>query len=663
MKCPRRAFLARTGSAFLLLATVAVGAKGDTLPELKAMSLEQLLDVEATSVSRRPQKSSEAAAALFVITRDDIRRSGASSIPELLRMVPGVDVARIDGNKWAISVRGFNGRFANKLLVLVDGRSVYTPLDSGVFWDAQDTMLDDIERIEVIRGPGATLWGANAVNGIINIITRSANDTRGGLLVLGAGSEEQVSASARYGAALGETGSLRLYAKGFERRDNTLFDGSAATDGWDSARTGFRADFEPTSRDALTVQGDYYSIRADQTLLVPGRRPDSRSVTGDLTDAEGGNLLARWSRRLSDGSGLDAQFYLDRTERANTSLSEERDTLDLDFQHWFPASERQALIWGFGYRQTRDRLRTPPGSPLVFANDERDSPTFSAFVQDDIALVPEQLHLILGTKYERNDYTGDEWQPSVRALWTPEGHTTWWASVSRAVRTPSRFESDFAVNVGAVRALGNPALLAERLIAYEVGLRLQPAPTLALDLVAFYNDYDDLVTTELVGRPFPPPVTLALDNRMSGHSKGIELAAVWDIDRRWRIKTAYTWLDVALTPDPGSTDTASAAFWNRAPPHQLHLRSLLDLGPDLELDTTLRYVAALPDSDIESYLELDLRLGWRPLADLELELIGSNLLDAKHPEFVELSGNVVGSAGVLSTQVERSVLARLKWSF
>jgi len=647
--------------SFLIIGSVS--ASQDSLPALKAMSLEQLLEVEATSVSRQPQKLSEAAAALFVITRDDIRRSGASSIPELLRMVPGVDVARIDGNKWAISVRGFNGRFANKLLVLMDGRSVYTPLDSGVFWDAQDTVLEDIERIEVIRGPGATLWGANAVNGVINIITRSASDSRGGLLVLGAGNEERISGSARYGATLGETGSLRLYAKGFERRDNTLFDGSAATDGWNSARTGFRADFEPTERDTFTVQGDYYSIRADQTLLVPGRRPVPRLVARDSTDAEGGNLLARWSRQLSDTAALDVQVYLDRTERATDSLTEERDTSDLDVQHRFSAGERHALIWGFGYRHTRDRVIAPAGSPLSITGERRESPLISAFVQDDIALIPERLHLIVGTKYERNDYTGEEWQPGVRALWTPDRHTTWWASVSRAVRTPSRIESDFAVDVGTVRAFGNPALLAERLIAYEAGLRLQPTPALALDLAAFYNDYEDLVTTELVGRPFPPPLTLTLDNRMSGHGKGIELAAVWDIDPRWRLKAAYTWLDVALKPDPGSTDTTSAAFWDRAPPHQLHLRSLLDLGHAVELDTTLRYVDALPNSDIDAYLELDLRLGWRPLAELELELIGANLLDAEHPEFVELSGNAVGGPGVLSTQVERSVLARLKWAF
>ncbi len=433
MKCPRRAFLARTGSAFLLLATVAVGAKGDTLPELKAMSLEQLLDVEATSVSRRPQKSSEAAAALFVITRDDIRRSGASSIPELLRMVPGVDVARIDGNKWAISVRGFNGRFANKLLVLVDGRSVYTPLDSGVFWDAQDTMLDDIERIEVIRGPGATLWGANAVNGVINVITRSARDTVGALGYVAHGVEERGHAGVRYGWRAGEYGAMRVFARTEGYAQSVTRTGAPAGDGYRSQRFGLRGDWELPQGDRITVlaeasRGDL-GIAFQPTPLVP-----PSALLSPNGSFHGAFVLGRWQRALSLSSDVTLQVYHDRFSRNEYSRLEE-DTTDVEFQHRVRRDASNDLVWGMNWRHRRDAVLTD--GTTLFAPAAVSQSMGSVFAQNESRWRDGAVRLVLGARMERSYVGRWEPQPTARLVVRPDERTRLWASLSGAARTPS----------------------------------------------------------------------------------------------------------------------------------------------------------------------------------------------------------------------------------
>ncbi len=652
----RRRGKGRLPVAILLMATGTLWASQGDVEHLRSMSIQELLEVPVTTVSRRPQKYADAAAALFVISREDIRRSGATNVPELLRMVPGVQVARIDASKWAISARGFNGRYANKLLVQMDGRTLYTPLYSGVYWDVQDTLLEDVERIEVIRGPGATLWGANAVNGIINIITRSAYETESALLSAGLGDEERAVGAFRYGSRIGDAASFRVYAKGFERDGGRYFSGEQAPDDASDRRVGFRADLDASQADSLTLQGDYYEGAAGAAVAAGPVRLEAASETS------GANLLARWSRRLGADAAMELQFYYDHSSRSNWSLHEERDTYDLDFQHHFTAGGNHALVWGAGYRLTRDDIRKVPGSPPDFHPARRDAATFSAFVQDDISLLDGSVHLIVGSKLEHNDYTGWEVQPNVRGLWNLETGTTLWASVSRAVRTPSRLESDVTIVSDPLTHViqGNPDMRAERLNAYELGLRMQPLGNLSLDLAAFYNDYDHLQTYEPDGPFFPPPFTLVFDNGMRGSSHGLELAVNWDVSRNWRLKAAYSHLKMDLEPKPGSRDPLSPQQWDRAPEDQFSLRSLLDLGEDWELDGSLYYVGALPHTEVSSYWRLDLRLGWHPLPGLELSLLARNLLDDGRPEFVEFSGNAPGT-GLISTREERTFLLQATW--
>lgn len=642
--------------AAVLFAHTLYASEPQTIDDLKALSITELFDVPVTSVSRQPQKLSNAAAALFVITREDIRRAGVTSVPELLRMVPGIQVARIDANKWAISARGFNGRYSNKLLVQKDGRTLYSPLYSGVYWDVQDTLLDDIERIEVIRGPGATLWGANAVNGVINIITRSAHDTDGGLLSLSAGNEEHGAIGFRYGGALGGKGSYRVYAKGFERDEGRFFSGDGANDDWRNRQIGFRTDTDLGPHDRLTIQGDYYDGSAGATIL--------EGTTHSMVDSEtsGGNLLLHWVRELEDDAGIELKAYVDHTDRDNWTLRERRDTYDLDVLHYFRFKQHHKLIWGAAIRHTKDHISPVANSVLRFDPEDRENTTVSGFVQDNIEVIEDTLHLIIGTKVEHNDHTGWEFQPNVRGLWNLDQNTTVWAAISRAVRTPSRVESDVIITTPGTLVVGNDDTESERLTAFELGLRLQPIDDLSIDLAAFHNDYDRLSTSERVSPPGPPPLMFMLDNRMRGKSYGIELAANWDVSDDWRLKLAYSSLAVDLDIDDDSTDTSAERVDNQTPRHQFNLRSLFNLRHDLELDTTLFFVDKLRNTDVPSYLRLDVRLGWIVSRDIELSLSSQNLLDNAHPEFIEFSGNSA-TTGLRSTQAERSVLLQTKWRF
>lgn len=644
-----------------LPATAGVPDERDELNRLKHLSLDDLLEVVVTSVSRKAQTLSDAASAIYVITREDIRRSGMTHIPELLRMVPGMHVARIDANKWAISTRGFNGRYANKLLVLMDGRSLYTPLYSGVYWDVQDTVLEDIERIEVIRGPGATLWGSNAVNGIINIITKSAHESKGGLISLAGGSEEEAMGTLRYSGKTTTDNAYRVYAKGFQRDSAIFFDGSNAGDDWQGGHLGFRIDNKLSEIDNLTLQGDLYNGMAGQNNFAPFP-PPSGSINRDEADTSGGNLLTRWTHRLSQESSLNLQFYYDRTHRKNTTLTEHRNTYDLDFQHDFLLNERHAIVWGAGYRSTRDKIHSPETSALRFSHQKNRDRIVSAFVQDNIALLPDRLHMILGSKYEHNDYTGNEFQPSLRVIWTPDDSNSYWGAISRAVRTPSRIETDVIIHVGPISVSGNEAFDTEKLLAYELGYRTQATSNLSLDIAAFYNEYDDLPTFEMIGPPSPGNIQIGLDNQMSGESYGLELAANLEVSAIWRIKASHTWLKVNLEADSSSSDTMSTESTDITPEHQTQLRSQLDLPYDFEFDTSIYYVDKIPNSEIDGYTRLDMRLGWNPDQKMELSLSLQNLLDDEHPEFIEFSG-FSGPVGLKSTQVEHSALLQLKLKF
>ncbi|MCK5229802.1 MAG: TonB-dependent receptor, partial [Desulfobulbaceae bacterium] len=428
----------------MLLCSMTGGAKAaEIVPtDMTELSLEELMNIEITSVSKKPEKLADAAAAVFVVTREDIRRSGVTSIPEALRMAPGINVARIDSNKWAVTSRGFNGRFANKLLVLIDGRSVYTPSFSGVHWEVIDIFLEDVDRIEVIRGPGATLWGANAVNGVINIITKHAADTQGGLIAMGAGTEERGFGGVRYGTDMGETTYGRFYAKGFKRDEfvhNTT--GDDAGDDWDMLRGGFRLDSLLYDRDSVTVQGDIYQGNMNQTLHLPTvSGPFFNKIVEDKAEVEGWNLLTRWQHTLSPTSDFTLQVYYDRTNRDEFVYGEIRDTFDIDLQHQFAAYKRHEVIWGLGYRYTHDDFSD--SEILRLDPDSRSDELFSAFVQDKITLMEDCLWLTIGSKFEHNDYTGYEIQPNARLFWAPHTDHKVWASVGRAVRTPSRMEDD-----------------------------------------------------------------------------------------------------------------------------------------------------------------------------------------------------------------------------
>jgi len=644
--------------------------------DITELSLEELMDIKITSVSKKPEKIYDAAAAIFVITQDDIRRSGVTSIPEALRMVPGVDVARIDANKWAITSRGFNGRFANKLLVLIDGRSVYTPLFSGVYWDMQDTMLEDIERIEVIRGPGATLWGSNAVNGVINIITKHAKETQGVLVTTGAGTEEQGFGSVRYGKAVGDTSYVRAYIKYFNRDNAELDSDDDPNDEGDVIRGGFRLDRETSNANSWTVQGDIFEGNVGQTVTVASLSAPFTETIQEDAEIFGGNILTRWKHIFSKSSDMALQMHYDRTERSDSVFSEDRDTFDIDFQHHFFLTQQQEIVWGLGYRFTNDNIEN--SFAVTFDPNSRESNLYSAFIQDDIMLVTDLLRLTLGSKFEHNDYTGFEVQPSTRLLWTPSLRHTAWVSVSRSVRTPSRAENDIKIvdqvaptgfpfpSLAFVNVYGNTDLESEKLLAYELGYRIRATDEIFIDVATFFNIYDDLVTLEVLNsssiETSPAPAHLVIpaqaDNKMDGETYGVELSIDWHPLDWWRFEAAYSYLKIQLHIDEDSTDTISENEEGESPLNKFSLRSSMELGKNVEFDVWFRYIDSLPGRNIDDYFTIDSRLGFHLSKNLEFSITGQNLLDSHHPEFgTPLFINTV------PTEVERSIYGKLTWRF
>ncbi len=646
--------------------TVASNAAGDEHPlDLTQMPLESLMMMEVTSVAKKPQKLYESAAAVHVISQQDIRRSGMTSLPDLLRLAPGVNVAQINASQWALSIRGFNGLLANKLLVLIDGRSVYSPTFAGVNWDVQDTLIEDIERIEVIRGPGGTVWGANAMNGVINIITKHAQDTQGNLLVAGGGTQDNNVVSYRYGGSWGEQGHYRVFVKHFDRDAFERTDGSDAKDGWQAVRGGFRADWNHGSADAFTLQGDIYDSQAAQlassTDLTAGT-----VLTEDRRRSQGGNLLFRWTRQLSEQSEWSLQSYFDRAERDDINLEERVDTYDLELQHRFPWGQQQEITWGLGYRRVADQFTN--SFTLSFDPSRRDSDLFSAFLQDEVALHPD-LRLILGSKLEHHDASGYEFQPSARLLWLATPQLSLWGAVSRAVRTPSRSHQDLRINVTAIPGampsviaiIASDAVKSEQLVAYELGLRQQLSSRLSLDAAAFYNVYDDLLSVE-AATPFVESESMTdyevspqyLDNLMEGEQYGIELSANWQASPHWRLTAGYSLLQSHLHLKAGGSDMSrEQEKEGSTPEQQLQLHSHLDLSENLELDTALYLTDQLPSLQIAGYARLDMSLKWYPITGLQLSLTGLNLLDQRHPEF--------NSAETSSSEIPRSLNANLAW--
>jgi iron complex outermembrane receptor protein len=663
---------------FLALGALAAGGPSSQAQQpqspadLTELSLEELMDIEVTSVSKKAQPLSEAPAAVYVLTGEDIRRSGATTIADALRLVPGVEAARLDSNKWAISTRGFNGRFANKLLVLVDGRSVYTPLYSGVYWEVQDVPLDDIERIEVVRGPGGTLWGANAVNGVISIITKSAQETQGGLITVGGGTEEKLFGTVRYGGRLGEDAFYRVYAKAFDRDGSVDPTGATTNDDWEMRRTGFRIDWAPSGDDALTFQGDLYDGEAHQTVTLPAPALPYSTLVEDCISMGGGDLVLRWEHTSSDDSDMALQLYYDRAERREAMYDYRRNTVDLDFQRRCPAGDRHEFIWGLGYRVVADHL-PPQGFADITDKERQTSSLFSAFVQDEIALVPDRLAFTIGSKLEHNDYTGLEHQPSARLTWTPKPQQTLWAAVSRAVRTPSRGEATARgtlpgdLSLGFLpRGIGTDDFESEELLAFELGYRVQPAAWLSLDIAAFHNDYDSLLTWES-GTPFleatpPPPhpiLPMFTDNNARAESNGIELAVDCKVQGWWRLRAGYSYLEISTHLANDSTDPWAVGDAEGMPQNTAFVHSMMNLTRDLEFDLAGRYVDStrIPWAEVSSYVELDVHLAWRPAPNLELFLVGQSLLHDQHAEAVPTM------QATQVSEVERSVYAGVTWRF
>ncbi len=606
----------RTGQARLIAAAILSLACCPALStdgtDLAYLSLEELANIQITSVSKKAESLADAAASVYVITNSDLRRSGASSLAEALRLAPNLHVAQINAQGYAISARGFNSSTANKLLVLIDGRTVYTPLYSGVFWDAQDLMLDDVERIEVISGPGGTLWGTNAVNGVINVITRAAKDSQNGLLAISAGQREQY-AAVRYGGLAGANGHFRMYAKAGARANTTAASGSAIHDGWGRVQTGFRVDLE-RGQDHFTVQGDASRAHLDQPSL-----PSEARVTGV-------NLLTRWNRSLAGAASVNVTAYYDRTERQfPRSYHQTLDIIDLQFQHTLQQRGVHSVVWGASYRYSTDRMDN--GAALAFLPASLHQTWTSLFAQDEVNL-GGSLRLTGGIRLEHNDYTGLEVLPNARLAWKPDASQLLWSSISRAVRAPSRVDRDLYAPATAPFILaGNTTFRSEIANVVELGYRAQPSAAISYSVTVFHADYDYLRTIERLASG-----AFTIGNEMDGTSSGIETWGTYQATPAVRLSAGWTALRQRLHLKPGSTDPGGTSGAGNDPAHTWQLRTAWDINANTTLDITLRHVGALPRPAVPDYHALDLRLGWKIRPGLELA-VGARNLGGKHPEF------------------------------
>ncbi len=655
------------------------------------LTLEELGAIEVTSVSKKAEKLNQAPAAISVISNDDIRRSGAATLPEALRLAPGMQVASVDARQWAVSARGFNDIFTQKMLVLMDGRSVYTPLFSGTFWQNQDLMLEDLDRIEVIRGPGGTLWGANAVNGVVNVVSKPAQETQGVLVTGGGGTEHLVLGGLRYGGKIDDHTYFRLYGKYDDWDNSESVGGREANDGWEKNQGGFRVDWDPSSDDRFTLQGDLMRLRGNQkwpqiVLPVFGNPPPPSGYHYTLTRyliQSSGNILGRWTHEFSPDSDFSLQLYYDQTNVDIPLVEETRDTYDLDFRHRFQLGDNHEIVWGGGYRYSQSEIKD--SVEVQFNHPSCSHHIANAFIQDEITLVPNRLRLTLGSKFEHNNFTGMEYQPGGRLSWTPTAKQTVWVSVARAVRTPSQIEIDGRINLAVlnptpptnpfptlISVYGNPDFAAENLIAYELGYRVQPHQRLLLDIAAFINDYDDLRSSytyrDLSSLPNYVQIESLINNEAHGQTYGGELAATWQMTHWWRWYGQYQVVQSALEEPRDNLTGAHRSPGISSPKYQLSLRSRIDLGRQVELDIGSRYVDSISSAGISipglpsanrsipSYVEIDMRLAWHPTAQLELALVGQNLLDT-HREF---NPTFISSQ---FSEINRSYYAKITWKF
>jgi iron complex outermembrane recepter protein len=664
-----RKVLKRSYVSMAIAVLMAIPSWAQAPRDLASKSIEELMNIDVTSASKKEQKLSQVAAAIFVITQEEIRRSGALNIPDLLRMVPGLDVAQINASTWAISARGFNLEFANKLLVLIDGRAVYTPLFGGVYWDTVDVPLEDIERIEVIRGPGGTVWGANAVNGVINIITKSAAETQGGLVTGGGGSQAQGFGTAQYGGTIKGDSSYRVFAKYLNNDHLPDLNGQNGEDSWHLLHGGFRVDTNLSTKDSLITQGDIYAVHESaifvHSTLFP---PDNINVLG-LAMLSGGNVLSRWSHAFSSRRDITLQFYFDKYDRDAPQFEDSRNTLDFDFQSHIILGARQDLIWGLGYRHTADE--TAPTIDRAFLPANFAGQMFNVFIQDQITLKSDRVTLYVGSKFGNDYFTGFDLEPSARLAWTPSNRHTFWAAISRANRTPTRrdvgLDAALAVLPGPaeVALLGNPNMKSEHVIAYEVGYRAQPNKRVSVDVTAFLNTYQGLESLE-PGPSFfdsnsAPPLLvfpIVLGNKMSGTTQGVEASVNWKVTHQWTLSTGYSLLEMNLHTDPTSQDKTSVADTQGSnPDHQAQIRSHMDLARGISWDVNAYFVGPLPAQLVPSYTRLDTQVSWRLGERIELNLVGQNLLGDHHEEFNDQLQSVNSSL------VKRSAYAKFTWQF
>jgi iron complex outermembrane receptor protein len=624
----------------ILLSGVSVGQERDSLLSLQALKhlgLEELMNIEVTSVSKRPEKLNEVASAIQVITQKDIRNSGAKTLEEALRLAPNLQVGQVNSSQWAISSRGFNNVLANKLLVLIDGRTVYTPLYAGVFWDVQNLVMEDIDRIEVISGPGGTLWGANAFNGVINIITKNSKDTKG-LFAEGAfGSNLPGLGSLRYGGRISNRFFYRVYGTGFKLGNTIDTNGLKANDNWTMLQGGVQLDWEASAKNKLSLQQNIYNGRPN---------PDA----GDTSVlARGENFVARWNHTFSEKSESQLKGYYDHTFRDfKNGFTEDLKTYDIDWHHRYDPGQRNVLTYGLNFRLMDHDVTNL--ELFAFLPEHKRLYRYSAFLQDEIILFKDRLRFTLGSKIEKNNYTGFEYQPNVRIAWVGLKKQTFWGAVSRAVRTPARIDRDFFLFLAPnIPLLSGSEFISETVIAYELGWRSQPMENLSFSLASFYNMYDHLRSVEPGPPPFNIPVTFG--NGVKGNSYGIELSATHKVKDWWLLRGGYTFLRKDLSVKPGSKDMNGGTAESNDPEHQFLIQSEIDITKGIECGTVVRYVDKLPKPEVKGYMELDMRIGWKLTKVLELDLVAQNLLHNHHFEFIPSSP--------APRQVERSIYGKI----
>ncbi|WP_167496481.1 TonB-dependent siderophore receptor [Desulfopila sp. IMCC35006] len=659
-----------------------VNAASETGNEFLDMDLSQLMNITITSVSKKEQRLADAAAAVFVISQEDIRRSGVTSIPDALAMAPGLQVAKISASKWSVSSRGFAGHTSNKLLVLIDGRSVYSPSFSGTWWDMQNTLLEDIDRIEVIRGPGGTLWGANAVNGIINIITKKSSETHGGLVRVGAGDQERYQGGVRYGAKLNGSTDGRIYLTYNDRDNNTLANGGGdANDSWQSFQGGFRLDGTPRANSEWTLQGDMYRNRADQ-ILYPYWIATSPYLTAKDSEADmtGANILGRYRRELSGGDAITVQAYYDYNDQEEHDYYQQTfKTVDLDIQYETSFGAYNSFTIGGGYRRVDGEYEN--SYQVEVSDTDTGDDIYSTFVQDEIKLIDDKLWLTLGTKWEHNDFTGSELQPSGRLLWKPVANHSFWASVARAVRTPSIVERKGSILAasyplpppynsitGTTYIRGNKEFDSEEVVAYETGYRWQANTKLSFDIAAFYNEYEKLYQLEPVTSSTGLDFTFV--NGAEGHSYGLELAADWKPTSWLSLVLTYSYLDMELSSVNSLTgqnvSESTLAIAKSSPKHQASVRTSIDFAEKWQTNLWLRYTDEIVGRDsadvlsgeipLDGYFLFDANLIWKATDHLEIMLVGQNLLNNSQLEYIS---ELITPA----TEIERSVYLKLTYNF